>query len=176
MQNNLQSFIAAAAFAADRHRDQRRKGADASPYINHPIAVANVLANEGEVTDLPTLMAALLHDTIEDTRTTADEIVAHFGPETAAVVLEVTDDKTLPKEARKRQQVEHAAGISERAKLVKLADKICNLRDIASSPPTDWTLERRREYFEWARAVVDQLRDVSPPLSRVFDEAYARRP
>lgn len=176
MQANLQSFIAAAAFAADKHRDQRRKGVEASPYINHPIAVANVLANEGAVTDVPTLMAALLHDTIEDTRTTAEEILAHFGAETAAVVLEVTDDKTLPQEARKRQQVEHAAGISERAKLVKLADKICNLRDIASSPPTDWTLARRREYFEWAREVVDRLRDVSPPLGRLFDEAYARRP
>jgi guanosine-3',5'-bis(diphosphate) 3'-pyrophosphohydrolase len=176
LQSDIQSFIAAAAFAADRHRDQRRKGVEASPYINHPIAVANVLANEGAVSDVPTLLAALLHDTIEDTRTTADEIVAHFGAETATVVLEVTDDKTLPKEARKRQQVEHAAGISERAKLVKLADKICNLRDIASSPPTDWTLERRREYFEWAREVVDQLRDVSAPLSRLFDDAYARRP
>lgn len=176
VQNQLSIPIAAATFAAHKHRDQRRKGAEASPYINHPLSVADVLANEGGVEDLITLVAALLHDTIEDTQTTADEISARFGPETAAVVLEVTDDKHLEKEERKRRQVLHAAAISSRAQLVKLADKICNLRDLAGSPPRDWSLARRREYFEWARAVVDQMRLASPQLAAVFDAAYARKP
>jgi GTP diphosphokinase / guanosine-3',5'-bis(diphosphate) 3'-diphosphatase len=176
LENNLQTLIAAATFAAHKHRDQRRKGADASPYINHPLAVAHVLANEGAVDDVTTLVAALLHDTIEDTQTTADEIAARFGAGTAAVVMEVTDDKRLGKDERKRRQVLHAAEISERAKLVKLADKICNLRDLVSSPPADWPLERRREYFEWSRQVVDQLRSVSPQLAVLFDKAYAGKP
>jgi GTP diphosphokinase / guanosine-3',5'-bis(diphosphate) 3'-diphosphatase len=176
LESNLQTLIAAAAFAAHRHRDQRRKGAEASPYINHPLAVADVLANEGGVADVTTLIAALLHDTVEDTQTTAEEIAARFGPEVAAVVMEVTDDKRLGNAERKRQQIEHAAAISSRAKLVKLADKICNLRDLIDVPPADWPLERRREYFEWSRAVVGQLRTASPRLATVFDQAYACKP
>ena len=124
-------ILAASAFAAHKHRDQRRKGADASPYINHPIAVANVLANEGGITDDTVLAAALLHDTIEDTDTTVGELQAQFGPDVAAIVVEVTDDKSLPKQDRKRLQIEHAATLSNQAKLVKLADKTCNVRDMS---------------------------------------------
>jgi guanosine-3',5'-bis(diphosphate) 3'-pyrophosphohydrolase len=168
--------LAASAFAAHKHRDQRRKGADASPYINHPIAVANVLANEAGITDATTLAAALLHDTIEDTDTTVEELEGEFGREIAAVVLEVTDDKKLPKQVRKRLQIEHAATLSRPAKLVKLADKICNLRDMSRSPPVDWSIERRAEYFAWAKNVVDQIRSVSPILDGLFDDAFAGRP
>ena len=168
--------LAAGAFAAHKHRDQRRKGADASPYINHPIAVANVLANEAGITEPTILAAALLHDTIEDTATTPLELEAEFGVDIAAIVAEVTDDKSLPKQERKRLQIEHAATISNPAKLVKLADKICNVRDMSQSPPVNWSHERRGEYFIWAKQVVDQLRGVSPKLEGLFDAAYARRP
>ncbi|MGO9513959.1 MAG: HD domain-containing protein [Steroidobacteraceae bacterium] len=168
--------LAASAFAAHKHRDQRRKGAEASPYINHPIAVANVLANEAGITDPEILAAALLHDTIEDTDTTAKELEAKFGPHIAAIVVEVTDDKSLPKQERKRLQIEHAAAISEPAKLVKLADKICNVRDMSRSPPVNWSLERRADYFAWAKKVVDQMRGVSPVLESLFDAAFASRP
>jgi len=168
--------LAASAFAAHKHRDQRRKGADASPYINHPIAVANVLANEAGITDPKILAAALLHDTIEDTDTTAKELEAKFGRQIAAIVVEVTDDKSLPKQERKRLQIEHAAAISEPAKLVKLADKICNVRDMSRSPPVNWSLERRADYFAWAKKVVDQMRGVSPVLENLFDAAFASRP
>ncbi|CAG9215848.1 Metal dependent phosphohydrolase [Paraburkholderia sabiae] len=169
-------LIRATAFAADKHRNQRRKDADASPYINHPIALADVLANEGNVADEAVLVAALLHDTIEDTETSMEELVAQFGLEAADIVAEVTDDKSLPKAERKRLQVEHAATISGKAKLVKLADKICNLRDIAGCPPADWPVERKREYFDWAKAVVDGLRGVHPGLEAVFDRAFAAKP
>lgn len=168
--------LAASAFAAHKHRDQRRKGADASPYINHPIAVANVLANEGGITEAATLAAALLHDTIEDTDTTVEELQGAFGKEIASIVMEVTDDKSLPKKERKQMQIDHAATLSRHAKVVKLADKICNLRDMSRSPPVDWTLERRAEYFDWAKNVVDQVRGVSPVLEGLFDAAFARRP
>jgi GTP diphosphokinase / guanosine-3',5'-bis(diphosphate) 3'-diphosphatase len=173
--NPLISAIAI-AFAAERHRNQRRKDAEASPYINHPIALANVLANEADIEDESTLIAALLHDTIEDTEATTAELDQLFGQEITAIVLEVTDDKSLPKADRKRLQIEHAPHISRRAKHVKLADKICNLRDMAASPPADWTIERRREYFDWAQAVVDQLRGAHPGLERIFDQAYQQRP
>jgi guanosine-3',5'-bis(diphosphate) 3'-pyrophosphohydrolase len=171
----VQRVLSAASFAAERHRDQRRKGAEASPYINHPLALAALLAENGE--DDPTLlMAALLHDTVEDTATTFHELEAAFGPEVASIVREVTDDKSLAKAERKRLQVEHAAGLTRKAKLVKLADKISNLRDIAASPPRDWSLERRREYFDWAAQVVAGLRGVSPRLESLFDGALALRP
>ena len=135
-------LISALAFAANKHKNQRRKDADASPYINHPIALANLLLNETGVEDQRVLTAAVLHDTIEDTDTTELELVRHFGKDVTDFVFEVTDDKTLPKAERKRLQIEHAAHISRRAKLVKLADKICNLRDITASPPADRLTQR----------------------------------
>lgn len=172
----MNRLLSALAFAAQKHRDQRRKDLVASPYINHPIALANVLANETGIDDERVLIAAILHDTIEDTETTAQELIREFGQEIAEIVLEVSDDKTLTAAERKRLQVEHAGTISRRAKLVKLADKICNLRDIASSPPADWSLERKQAYFDWAKAVVDGLRGAHPALEHIFDEAYKLRP
>jgi guanosine-3',5'-bis(diphosphate) 3'-pyrophosphohydrolase len=172
--SQIGSFVKAVAFAADRHRNQRRKGADASPYINHPIEVANVLANEGEIADAIVLCAAVLHDTIEDTKTTADELAALFGPEVTAVVQEVTDDKSLEKHVRKQRQIEHAPHLSTEAKLVKLADKICNLRDMLASPPADWPVERKQAYFDWAAKVVAGVRGVHPGLEAVFNQLLAR--
>ncbi len=176
MKGELALLFKALAFAAYKHRDQRRKDADASPYINHPIALADVLVNEGGITDVEVLCAALLHDTVEDTATTHEELLDEFGSRIARIVAEVTDDKRLPKAERKRLQVEHAPHISHEAKLVKLADKLVNLRDVAERPPAGWDLQRRREYFEWARQVIDGLRGAHPRLERAFDAAYARRP
>ncbi|MEO8718590.1 MAG: HD domain-containing protein [Burkholderiales bacterium] len=169
-------LVDAVAFAAYKHRRQRRKDKDASPYINHPIALARVLSVEAGLSDPLLLVAAVLHDTIEDTETTLEELKERFGRTVAAVVMEVTDDKTLPKTERKRLQIEHAAHISRRAKLVKLADKICNVRDVADSPPHEWPLERRREYFDWSKSVVARMRGTNRKLERLFDEAYRRRP
>lgn len=174
--DRMKTLLHAIAFAADKHRMQRRKDVDASPYINHPIALANVLVNEGNVDDLVVVVAAILHDTIEDTETTVPELVAAFGREIAGVVVEVTDDKTLSKQERKQAQINHAHCLSDRARVVKLADKICNLRDIASSPPVDWTLERRQEYFDWAKSVVDRMRGAHPRLEDLFDSVFRLRP
>jgi guanosine-3',5'-bis(diphosphate) 3'-pyrophosphohydrolase len=173
---DLGAILKAASFAAEKHRDQRRKDAESSPYINHPITLANVLANEGNVTDPDVLCAALLHDTIEDTETTADELRGIFGDTVTGIVLEVTDDKSLPKAERKRLQIEHAAHASPQAKLVKLADKICNLRDILASPPADWSVERKQEYFDWSAKVITGVRDVHPGLALAFDQLLAQRP
>ncbi len=159
-------------FAAQKHRDQRRKGPEAEPYINHPIALVHVLWHEAGVHDAVVLVAALLHDTIEDTDTTAEELEREFGAEICQVVCEVTDDKSLPKQERKQGQIDHAHGLSDRAKLVKLADKICNLRDLAASTPPDWSLQRQQEYFTWAKQVVDQMRGTHPRLEDLFDNAY----
>ena len=174
--NDTRLILRVASFAALKHRNQRRKDADASPYINHPLGLACVLADEAGVTDTATLCAALLHDTIEDTDTTGEELEREFGAEIRALVQEVTDDKSLPKGERKRAQVAHAAHISDKAKRVKLADKICNLRDVASTPPADWPLDRRREYFDWAKSVIDKLRGVDAELEAVFDNTYQLRP
>jgi GTP diphosphokinase / guanosine-3',5'-bis(diphosphate) 3'-diphosphatase len=168
-------ILEALAFAADKHRMQRRKDVHASPYINHPIALVALLAQAG-VTDVVALQAAILHDTVEDTETTFHELEQRFGKEVAAVVTEVTDDKALPKEERKRQQVLHAPDMSRQAALVKLADKTCNLRDIAASPPADWLIERKREYFDWARQVVDRLPKVNAHLEAEFERAWALKP
>ena len=174
--NWMAYILRAANFAADKHRNQRRKDEAASPYINHPLAVASVLAHEAGIDDARVIAAALLHDTIEDTDTTADEIGAFFGAEVASVVLEVTDDKSLPKAERKRLQVEHAATLSKPAKLVKLADKICNLRDILSSPPANWSAERKTNYFLWAAQVADRLRGTHQKLDALFDAEFATLP
>lgn len=169
-------ILDALQFAAHKHRDQRRKDPEASPYINHPIALANILWREAGVHEPLVVRAALLHDTIEDTATTRAELARRFGERVAAIVAEVTDDKSLEKAERKRRQVEHAPHLSREAKLVKLADKIANLRDVAASPPPRWSLARQREYFDWAREVIDGLRGVHPRLEALFDEAHARRP
>ena len=174
MPSAMPLFIDALAFAAHKHREQRRKNVAASPYINHPIALAHVLVSEGGVTETPVLCAAILHDTVEDTETTFAELDRRFGAEIAGIVREVTDDTSLPKARRKELQVEHAPHLSRGAKLVKLADKICNLRDVADDPPANWPHERRVEYFEWAKRVIDGLRGTHPALEAVFDAVHTR--
>lgn len=173
---DLGLVLKAIRFATWKHRDQRRKDAKASPYINHPIALAELLWREGRVDDAVVIASALLHDTLEDTETSPAELKGEFGAQIAAIVEEVTDVKWLESKSRKRLQVARASRASERAKLVKIADKICNLRDILASPPKGWSLERKRAYFDWAKSVVDQLRGVSPRLERNFDRLYRRRP
>lgn len=168
MNDPITLIIKAAHFAADKHRDQRRKDVHATPYINHPLALAQILTDEGGVSDPVVIAGALLHDTVEDTQTTFEELEAAFSREVADVVREVTDDKQLKKHERKQAQIDHASSISPRAKLVKLADKIANCRDVLSHPPHDWELDRRREYFEWATKVVNALGDVHPVLQAKF--------
>jgi GTP diphosphokinase / guanosine-3',5'-bis(diphosphate) 3'-diphosphatase len=173
---DISRVIRAIEFAAKKHRMQRRKDSDASPYINHPIALMHVLCIDGGIRDPRILAAAALHDTIEDTETTPSELVAEFGADVADLVVEMTDDKSLPKMERKRLQIEHARHMSRDGALVKLADKICNLRDMAASPPENWSLEQRIEYFDWAKAVVDGLPRVNSRLLKMFEQAYAKRP
>ena len=170
--NPMGAFVKAVAFAADKHRNQRRKDAEASPYINHPIALANVLANEGGVDDVTVLCAAVLHDTIEDTEATHADLVAAFGQAIADIVAEATDDKSLPKEIRKALQISHAPQVSAAAKQLKLADKISNLRAIADSPPANWNHARRTEYVGWAGRVAAGCKGVNPALDALFDETY----
>lgn len=169
-------LLDAAMFAAERHSTQRRKDAAASPYINHPLALARLLASVGQVEDVDVLRAALLHDTVEDTDTSEAELRVRFGDAVADIVMEVTDDKTLPKQRRKELQVEHAPHKSRGAALVKLADKTCNLRDIASSPPANWSMSRRQDYFDWAKQVVDGLPPVNAALHAAFCAAFQERP
>ena len=167
-------LLQAVNFAADKHRDQRRKNVETSPYINHPIQVAELLARIGEVDDLAVLMAAVLHDTVEDTETTLEELEDVFGPEVSDLVAEVTDDKSLPKAERKSEQIKHTATMTDRAKLIKLADKTCNVRDVAHSPPEDWDLKRRKEYLDWASKVIEGCRGTNAHLERYFDETMQR--
>ncbi len=157
-------------FAAHKHRDQRRKDPGRTPYINHPLEVACILCFEGGVEDENVLVAALLHDTVEDTTASFEELETHFGPRIRAIVEELTDDKSLPDQERKRLQVQRAPSKSPEAKLVKLADKISNLRDVESDPPVGWPRERCIAYFRWAKRVVKGLRGINPALERAFDE------
>jgi (p)ppGpp synthase/HD superfamily hydrolase len=160
-------------FAAARHTAQRRKGSAAEPYVNHLAEVADLLAAATGGTDPHLVAAGLLHDVVEDTDATLPEVAELFGADVAALVAEVTDDKSLPKAERKRLQVAHAPLHSPRAKLLKIADKTSNLRALAASPPADWSLERRCQYVDWARAVVAGLRGANAWLDAQFDEAAA---
>lgn len=165
-------FFSALRYCAEKHRMQRRKDAERTPYLNHPIEVAEILWRVGGVREIPVLVAALLHDVIEDTGARPEEIRRLFGEEVLSLVLEVSDDKSLPKATRKELQVRHAPGLSHGAKLIKIADKICNVRDITGSPPPDWPHERRLEYLDWAERVVDGMGEQNE-LEKYFREILA---
>lgn len=171
---NSARLLHALAFAAEKHCHQRRKDAAASPYINHPIAVASLLARVGEVQDDEILMAAVLHDTLEDTLTTVAELQTEFGEGVCRWVQAVTDDKTLPKAVRKQVQIDHAPHLPHAAKLIKLADKICNVQDVSAHPPADWSLARRLDYLTWAEAVVAGCRGTNAALEAQFDRSLAQ--
>lgn len=172
--NDMKMIFAAMAFSAEAHKRQRRKDSEATPYINHPIEVANLLMQCG-VTDPVTLAAALLHDTVEDCDIKHEELAQRFGDLVADTVMEVTDDKSLPKQRRKRLQITRIRFKSERARQIKLSDKTCNVRDVIANPPADWDAARRLKYFEHAHAVVSTIRSTSPALAAKFDAAYAGR-
>ena len=181
----LVRVIDAIALAADAHRQQRRKDAGATPYINHPLALLRILAVEGGVEDADVLAAAALHDYLEDCCGDAGQpsleqgrelLRRRFGERVLALVEAVSDDKSLPAAERKRLQVEHAAVVPHGAKLIKLADKTANLRDLHATPPASWPLQRRKEYFDWAASVVARLRGTHDRLEAAFDLAFSRRP
>lgn len=167
--NDLTLLMKTLKYAANKHRDQRRKDREASPYINHPIQVAEILWQVGEVRDIMTILGALLHDTLEDTSATPEEISDLCGVDMVALVQEVSDDKSLPKAKRKHLQIEHAPYLSLRAKQIKIADKICNVYDIAHSPPRYWSMKRCQEYLDWSEQVVDGLRGTNPALEAYYD-------
>ena len=173
MDDSVGLILKAIRFAAEKHSDQRRKDSMLSPYINHPIQVTETLWAVGEVRDVTLLVASILHDTIEDTATSPEEIRMHFGEAVLALVLEVTDDKSLPKQMRKQLQMETAPHKTRNAKLLKLADKICNVHDILATPPDDWSLERRQEYLLWTEKVVAGLRGVNARLEDHYDDLLA---
>jgi (p)ppGpp synthase/HD superfamily hydrolase len=166
--------LQALQFAALKHRDQRRKDEAASPYVNHLITVAHLLATVGGVTDPVTLMGGILHDTLEDTATTPAELEAAFGSEVCQVVQEVTDDKNLPRSERKRLQIQHAPHCSHQARQIKLADKIANVQDIIANPPKAWSLDRRQEYLAWTAQVVAGCRGTNPALEALYDQTLAQ--
>jgi guanosine-3',5'-bis(diphosphate) 3'-pyrophosphohydrolase len=160
-------------FAARRHAGQRRKGVEQAPYINHPIRVAYYMGAVAGIDDPELIAAALLHDTVEDTETTLEELRVEFGKRVAALVSEVTDDKSLEKQTRKQLQIDHAPHVSEAAAQLKLADKISNVEDLSAAPPPGWSRQRRREYLRWSEAVVDRLPATNAELERIYREALA---
>ncbi|MFK7765985.1 MAG: HD domain-containing protein [Mariniblastus sp.] len=164
----IKRIIQAADFAAEKHRNQRRKDIYQTPYINHPIEVANLLASVGGIEDEAMIIAALLHDTIEDTDTSADEIEERFGKEVLGLVLELTDDKSLEKADRKRLQIENAPKKSSAAKQIKLADKICNVSGMCTDSPAAWSRARKIEYLDWAEKVVSGCFGVNENLDELF--------
>jgi len=158
-------------FAAERHSSQRRKGQAKEPYVNHLAEVSELVADATEGKDVNLIAAALLHDTIEDTETSSDELVATFNNDIAQLVADVTDDKSLPKQDQKNLQVVNSRAQNMRVKLLKLADKTSNLRSLANSPPENWNTERKQAYIDWAIKVAAGLKGVNPWLEERFDEA-----
>lgn len=172
-EQELSNLIVALRYAAEQHSEQKRKDKKGSPYINHPIAVMETLWRSG-VRDAAVLIAALLHDVVEDTSSTEEEVRSRFGNVVADLVMEVSDDKTLDQAERKQAQIEHAPHLSPAAKQIKLADKSCNLYDLVHAPPEKWSTERSREYLAWAESVVAAgLRGVNASLENHFDAIAA---
>ncbi|XP_069078756.1 guanosine-3',5'-bis(diphosphate) 3'-pyrophosphohydrolase MESH1 [Pleurodeles waltl] len=175
MTSDVGALLEAVDFAARKHKRQRRKDPEKTPYINHPIGVARILSHEAGISDVAILQAALLHDTVEDTDTQFSEIEDVFGTEVRHMIEEVTDNKSLPKEERKRLQIEHAAHSSYGARLVKLADKLYNLRDLNRCRPEGWTEQRVQEYFIWASKVVNGMRGTNTMLEASLDQLFCER-
>lgn len=176
--NSSVIILEALSFAADRHKNQTRKGMGKVPYINHPIEVARLLSQFGE-TNEDLLIAALLHDVIEDTTNNEEEIkelseliLKNFGEVVLLTVLEVSDNKSLPVEERKELQVVHTSMLSDLAKKLKIADKTCNILDIKNDPPERWTTQRKLNYLEWAKKVVNGARGINEELDRNFDQVH----
>lgn len=167
-------LLHAVQFASEKHKSQRRKDEERTPYINHPLNVAKILWEVGNIRDIRIIIAGILHDTIEDTQTTSQEITAVFGNQVCAWVEEVTDDKRLPKQERKRLQIEYAPFKSHPAKQIKLADKISNVLDIARVAPVGWSVERQKEYVDWAKKVVEGLGCCNRELEKVFEQATSQ--
>ena len=170
---NSTLVLKAAQFAAIKHRDQRRKDVESSPYIIHPISVALAIAEIGGIEEQEILAAALLHDTLEDTDTSVSELDEIFGETVRKYVEEVTDDKSLPKDERKQKQIEHAVTLSRGATLIKLGDKISNVSDVTHSPPAGWDTERRKQYLDWAEAVINNCPKVNNALEEHFTEVLS---
>lgn len=175
MKKDILAITKALDFAARSHVGQRRKGQAAEPFVNHVTEVARLLAETTDGRDTALIIAGLLHDTLEDTRVTHAELAAQFGQDVADLVVEVTDNLNLPKPERKLLQVAAAPFKSPRAKMLRIADKTSNLHSLLNSPPPHWNYERRREYFEWAKRVVDGCRGHNARLEDLFDAAYERR-
>lgn len=167
-------LIDAINYAAIQHRYQKRKDSDKTPYINHPIGVMNILANECNIHDNNVLIAAVLHDTIEDTDTTYNDIVTRYGKYIADIVQQCTDDKSLPASQRKIQQIEHAKHneLSYQAKLVKLADKLYNLRDIIRAASPTWNINRIQGYMIWAKQVTQYIDNANDVLRNALNKVY----
>jgi guanosine-3',5'-bis(diphosphate) 3'-pyrophosphohydrolase len=161
-------------FAAQKHSSQRRKGADAEPYINHPVEVGYLLAVNTDGKDVDLICAGVLHDTLEDTETSYEELVREFGKTVADIVQECTDDTSLTREERKRLQAENIGHKSDKAKMLKIADKTSNLNSTLEKPPLSWDNARKMEYLTSAKLVVDQCRGINVGLEKGFDAAYQR--
>lgn len=171
--NNLRIIFSALSFAAEKHRRQRRKSVDDTPYVNHVIEVADILCRVGGVSDPEILASAILHDTVEDTDTTLAEIEKLFGTTVKLLVEECTDDKALPKALRKQLQITNAPHKSAAAKQIKIADKISNINTLNKAPPKGWSFERRQQYLEWTVQVVAGLHGVNSNLDKLYNQVLA---
>ena len=168
----INTLLKAADFAADKHKMQRRKGYLRIPYINHPLKVALILTDAGE-SSIDLIISALLHDVLEDTPTTKNEIENIFGLNVLSIIIEVTDNMSLSEKERKAEQIIKAPGLSDSAKKIKIADKICNIRDILNYP-IHWSRKRKLRYVEWSKQVVDCCCGVNQVLDEWFEEVYKK--
>lgn len=164
--------VRAAYFAGEKHRLQRRSDIEQTPYINHPLELAHILTEEGDIYCMDTICASLLHDTLEDTETSPEELNKHFGEIITSIVIEVSNDMTLNSQQRREYELRKVASLSNKAKLVKIADKLANIRDVSTMPPAGWTREKKQNYFDFALEIVDQVKDASPRLHQIFLRDY----
>lgn len=166
---DFSQLMTAITFAASAHAGQIRKDREGTPYIIHPIGVARILWEEGKIQDVDILIGALLHDVLEDTNFTPDSISKHFGADILKIVIELTDPK-LSSQEKKQRQIEKAPHMSQSAKLIKLADRLYNIRDLKASPPLKWTSEDIQSYMQWGRKLLDVLRGTNEFLEEALEK------
>jgi (p)ppGpp synthase/HD superfamily hydrolase len=164
----IEKLFEALEYASKLHKDQRRKGNGGSPYVNHLIEVASLLSRVAEVTDHEVIIAAILHDVLEDTEAREGDIFDRFGGTVLAYVKHVTDDKLLSLEKRRIAQLKSIENSSSQIQLIKLADHCSN---IASLPPS-WDRARLESYISWSHSIAVHCYSASEELAKVYKKRY----
>jgi len=165
-EKDAEAVLGAAIFATEKHKSQVRSNEKKTPYIIHPIEVADLVMKIGHVYDKDVLITALLHDVMDDTQTTYEQITSLYGTKVSSYLEEMTSKQGLSLKEQKKQQIMQAFRQNPSVAIIKLSDKLSNLKTLATSPPPSWSRDRIDQYFQWAQTVIENLPESNQLLKK----------